>query len=160
MRTLPLLLILCACVFLVAPVAHAQFMTPDQANAQATPVDAPNNAPDMVCFGNNPRWSIQLEQGRARNLGINEPDSFFTGKFVWVPNEKIWTWQGQNANGNGQTVMVNIQKAACDDSVRKQQFPYKAQATLPAGDMVSGCCRKLKPGEAPVGPHGYEPPKQ
>lgn len=149
-------LIVCSAVTLAA---HAQYMTPGQAD-QATPVDIPNKAPDMVCFGEGPNWSVQLEQGRARNLGINQPDSFFTGKFVWVPDIKLWTWQGQNSNGNGQTLSVNVQKATCVDSQRKQEFPYKAQATLPAGDMVSGCCRKLKPGEAAVGPDGYIPPNK
>jgi uncharacterized membrane protein len=139
--------------------AAAQFTTPDQTK-RATPVDIPNKAPDMVCFGEGPNWSVQLEQGRARYLGINEPDYFFNGKFVWVPDMKIWTWQGQNSTGNGQTLSVNVSKATCIDKQRNQQFPYKAQATLPAGDMVSGCCRKLHGDEAAVGADGYIPPKQ
>lgn len=157
MRIYELLLLFC-CLLAIAVPATAQFMTPDQANAQATPVDIPNKAPDMVCFGEGPDWSIQLQQAQARNIGINEPDSFFVGKFVWVPDMKVWTWQGSNAKGNGQNLTVTISKAACVDNQRKQEFPYKAQATLPAGDMVNGCCRKLKPGEAAVGPKGYTPP--
>ena len=153
------------CFFLLAVLtsallASAQFTTPDQANQQAKPVDIPNKAPDLVCFGEGPDWSIQFVQGRARNIGINEPDSFFVGKFVWVPNEKIWEWAGNNANGNGGNLSATIQKATCVDTQRKQQFPYKAQVNLPAGDMVNGCCRKLKPGEAAVGSHGYTPPSQ
>ena len=96
-------------------------MTPGQADS-ATPVDIPNKAPDMVCFGEGPNWSVQLQQGRARNIGINEPDSFFTGKFVWVPNDNLWTWQGANSNGNGQSLAVNIQKKTCVDNQRKQEF--------------------------------------
>jgi uncharacterized membrane protein len=156
LRISALLLMLLAALALPAA---AQFTTPNQA-ARATPVDIPNQAPDMVCFGEGPNWSVQLEQGRARNLGINEPDYYFDGKFVWVPDMKVWTWQGQNATGNGQTLTVTISKATCVDKQRNQQFPYKAQATLPAGDMVSGCCRKLKGNEAAVGPEGYIPPQQ
>src|SRR6185369_14919417 len=109
MRMIVALLILCSAFTLPA---SAQFMTPGQSD-QATPVDIPNKAPDMVCFGEGPNWSVQLQQGRARNIGINEPDSFFTGKFVWVPNDNLWTWQGANANGNGQSLVVNIQKKTC-----------------------------------------------
>lgn len=140
--------------------AAAQFTTPQQADAQATPVDIPNKAPDMVCFGEGPDWSVQLEQARARNVGINEPDYFFDGKFIWVPAMKVWTWQGSNSTGNGQTLTVTISKATCVDQQRKQQFPFKAQATLPAGDMVNGCCRRLRGNEAAVGPEGYIPPSQ
>lgn len=157
LRISALLLVLLAAFALPA---SAQFLTQDQANAQAVPVDAPNKAPDMVCFGEGPNWSVQLEQGRARYVGINEPDFFFTGKFVWVPDMKLWTWQGQNATGNGQTLSINISKATCVDKQRNQEFPYKAQATLPAGDMVSGCCRKLTGNEAAVGPEGYIPPNK
>jgi len=155
MRTSALMLLLFAAFSLPAA---AQFTTPDQTK-RSTPVDIPNQAPDMVCFGEGPNWSIQLRQGEARNIGINEPDSYFTGKFVWVPDMKVWTWQGSNSKGNGQNLTVTISKGTCVDQ-RKQQFPYKANATLPAGDMVSGCCRKLKPGEAAVGPGGDIPPNQ
>src|SRR5581483_12053234 len=50
MRTPVALLILCAALALPA---CAQFTTPSQAD-QATPVDIPNQAPDMVCFGEGP----------------------------------------------------------------------------------------------------------
>jgi uncharacterized membrane protein len=139
--------------------AHAQFTTPQQAD-QATPVDIPTKAPDMVCFGEGPNWSIQLQQGRARRLGINQPDSFYTGKFVWVPNEGLWNWTGDNTNGQGDHLVVTITQKACVDNQRKETFPYNAQTMLPTGDIVFGCCRKLRPGEAAVGPEGVPPSKQ
>ncbi len=156
MRIPVAVLILCSALTLSA---HAQFTTPSQAD-QATPVDIPNKAPDMVCFGEGPNWSIQLQQGRARRLGINQPDSFYNGKFVWVPNENLWNWTGDNADGKGEHLIVTIQKKTCVDNQRKQQFPYNAQTMLPTGDIVFGCCRKLKPGEAAVGPEGVTPPNQ
>jgi hypothetical protein len=153
---IPALLILCCAVAL--PVS-AQFTTPQQAD-KATPVDIPKNAPDMVCFGEGPDWSLQLQQGRGRRLGINEPDSFYTGKFVWVPNVAVWNWTGVNTDGQGEHLVVTIKEKACVDNQRKQQFPYSAQTMLPAGDILLGCCRKLKPGEAAVGPDGYIPPNK
>jgi hypothetical protein len=58
-------------------------------------------------------------------------------------------------NGNF-ALSATIQKESCQDPVRNQTYPYSAQVNLPQGDMVTGCCRKLKPGEAPVGRHGLQ----
>jgi len=116
--------------------------------------------PDMVCFGYGPKWSIQFINGEARYLGINQPDQYFLGDFFWVPEDKAWEWHRANdlapMNGN-YGLSATIQKAACNDPVRKQTYPFSSQVNLPSGDMVSGCCRKLRPGEAPVGKHGLPP---
>ncbi len=119
MRIPVALLILCSALSLPA---WAQFTTPQQAD-QATPVDIPNKAPDMVCFGEGPNWSIQLQQGRGRRLGINQPDSFYNGKFVWVPAENLWNWTGENANGQGDHLVVTINK--------KSLCRQPAQAAVP-----------------------------
>ena len=111
----------------------------------------------MVCFGEGPKWSIQFVSWGARYLGINQPDQDFLGGFFWVPDQKVWVWQRKNGlapmNG-GYALSATIQKTSCTDPELKETFSYSAQVNLPQGDMVSGCCRKLKAGEAPVGPHG------
>lgn len=129
----------------------SQIIVPSQAAAP--------KAPDMVCFGNGPKWSIQFINGEARYLGVNQPDKTLLGDFYWVPQDKAWEWHRANglapANG-GFGLSATIQKQACTDSVRKQTYPYSAQVNLPQGDIVSGCCRKLQPGEAAVGRHGLQ----
>jgi len=113
--------------------------------------------PDMVCFGYWPNWSVEFVNGEARYVGVNEPDQYFDGEFYWVPEDQTWQWHQESAANSrkpGYGLTANIQKAACNDPVRKSSFPYSAQVYLPQGDMVSGCCRKLTPGEAPVGRHG------
>jgi uncharacterized membrane protein len=116
--------------------------------------------PDMVCFGYGPKWSVQFTNGEARYLGINQPDQAFLGDFYWVSEEQSWEWHRANGlapmNGNF-GLSASIQKESCQDPVRHETFPYTGQINLPQGDMVSGCCRKLKPGEAPVGKHGLQP---
>jgi len=120
---------------------------------------APNQqvAPDMVCFGYYPNWSVQFVNGEARYLGDNEPNRTFLGDFYWVPEDNAWDWHRANglapANG-GYALSASIEKTTCHDSVLKTTFPYSAEVNLPQGTIVSGCCRKLKPGEAPVGRHG------
>ena len=127
-----------------------------QASTQASVSPKP---PDMVCFGYGPKWSVQFINGEARYLGINQPDQTFLGDFYWVPEDKAWEWHRANGlapmNG-GYDLSATIQKAACADPVRKQTYPYSSQVNLPQGDMVSGCCRKLRAGEAPVGKHGLQ----
>jgi uncharacterized membrane protein len=156
---------------LAAVAAEAQASNPAQTQApqaHASPkVENPRvpnqpKAPDMVCFGYYPSWSIQFVNGEARYLGDNEPDQSFLGNFFWVPDEKAWDWHRANglapANG-GYGLSASIDTTACHDDVLKTTFPYSALVNLPQGDIVSGCCRKLKPGEALVGKHGV-PPQQ
>ena len=115
------------------------------------------NPPDMVCFGYYPNWSLQFANGEARYVGYNEPDRYFDGAFYWVAEESAWEWHRQDgllpANGS-YGLSATIEKTACQDPVKKTTTPYSAEVYLPEGDMVSGCCRKLKPGEAVIGPHG------
>ena len=60
------------------------------------------------------------------------------------------------ATGSGGGLTATITKGKCIDKTQPdtKEFPYQGQVYLPEGDTVNGCCRKLKPGEAPVGPHG------
>ena len=113
--------------------------------------------PDMVCFGYGPNWSIQFVNGAAQYLGINQPNQVLLGDFYYVPEDRSWEWHRASGlapmNGNFD-LSASIQKESCKDPVRKMTFPYSAQVNLPQGDMVSGCCRKLRPGEAAVGKHG------
>jgi|HubBroStandDraft_6_1064221.scaffolds.fasta_scaffold23864_2 uncharacterized membrane protein len=117
------------------------------------------NPPDIVCFGYGPKWSVQFTDGAARYLGVNQPNQDFLGDFYWVEMEKAWEWHRANGlepmNGNF-GLSATIQKESCKDPVRKETYPYSGQINLPQGDMVSGCCRKLKPGEAAIGKHGLQ----
>ena len=136
----------------------AQTTTNPLAPAPANPANQtpPPKPPDMVCWGSGPNWSIQFVSWGARYLGINQPDQDFLGGFFWVPEDKVWAWHRTNglAPISGFGLSAVIKKASCTDPVRKETFPYSAQVNLPQGDMVSGCCRKLRAGEAPVGPNG------
>jgi len=132
-------------------VPPSQIIVPGQTKA--------SKPPDMVCFGYGPKWSIQFVNGMARYLGINQPDQTLLGDFYWVPQDNAWEWHRANnlapMNGN-YGLSATVQKQACTDPVRKATYPYSAQVNLPQGDIVSGCCRKLRPGEAAIGPHGLQ----
>ena len=113
----------------------------------------------MVCFGYGPKWSVQFTDGAARYLGVNQPDKDFLGTFYWDSEMKVWNWHRENGlepmNG-GYALSATIQKQTCNDRNRGETYPYSSQVNLPTGDMVSGCCRRLKPGEAVIGKHGLQ----
>lgn len=123
---------------------------------QAHKPQIPPKPPDMVCFGNDPSWSIQFVAGGARYVGMSESDRSWVGDFFWVPSLNTWAWHPTDPQAASRLTAF-MHKAACVDPVRNEHFPWTAEVNLPEGDMVGGCCRKLKPGEAVVGPKGYVP---
>jgi uncharacterized membrane protein len=153
-RGIAILLLLSASLLAIAQQPTENPLAPPP--AAPTSQTPPPKPPDMVCWGTGPNWSIQFVSWGARYLGINQPDQDFLGGFFWVPEDKTWAWHRTDglAPVNGYGLSAVIKKASCTDPVRKESFPYSAQVNLPTGDMVNGCCRKLKAGEAPVGPHG------
>ncbi len=149
-------------IALLLIIAVQQGWTQSQANptvpAAASTVPAtPPKPPDMVCFGNGPDWSIQFTAGAAYAVGIGQSNAVWLGDFFYVPNLKVWAWHPTDPHAAGK-ISAFIHKAACIDPARHERFFYNAEVNLPEGDMVGGCCRKLKPGEAVVGPKGYVPP--
>ncbi len=153
-RSIAVLLLLPAAV---VPAA-TQTSTRPTTQGAATPANqaAAPKTPDMVCWGNDPSWSIQFASWGARYVGINQPDQDFPGSFHWMPEDKDWVWQRAASLPpvSGYSLSAVIKEASCMDPVRKEKYPYSAQVSLLQGDTVSGCCRKLKAEDAPVGPQG------
>jgi uncharacterized membrane protein len=149
----------CAAILLLssAPLAAAAQTAP---NSVGRIKEVPMKMPDVVCWGGGPSWSIQFGSWGARYVGVNQPDKNFSGHFYWAPEDKAWVWQ-QRSSGLAPMGRPNlsavIKGAACVDPIDNKTYRYSAQVNLPEGTSVSGCCRKLKPGDAPIGPHGVPP---
>lgn len=122
---------------------------------------AKSNLPaDMVCWGSGPAWSIQFGSWGARYLGVNTTDQDFSGDFFWAPEDKTWVWQQRTldlAPKGRPNLSAVVTESACTDPVDRKTYRYSAQVKLPQGDAVTGCCRRLKPGDAPIGPRGVPP---
>lgn len=155
--------LICIIAVLLLPAAlastAAQTTTSPTIPAHTANQTTPPKPPDMVCWGRGPDWSVQFASWGARYLGINEPDRDFRGHFFWAPDEKAWVWQRTNDNlpVSGPYLSAVVKETSCTDPVHKKTFPYSAQVSLPQGDTVSGCCRRLKAGEAPIGSQGVSP---
>jgi uncharacterized membrane protein len=78
---------------MVSTVAQTATNPVAQAPAKPAKQTAPPKPPDIVCWGNNPRWSIQFTSWGARYVGINQPDQDFLGRFIWAPEDDVWVWQ-------------------------------------------------------------------
>lgn len=152
------ILVRCVTILLLSAAlvsAVAQTTTNPTPQAPANPA-APTRVPEMVCWGNGPHWSIQFASWGARYLGISQPDQTFRGHLYSAPEDKAWVWQRTSGvdPSSGPALSAVIKETSCTDTVQKKIYPYSAQVSLPQGDTVSGCCRKLKAGEAPIGPQG------
>ncbi len=120
--------------------------TPTRKSAKKVVAEAP---PYMDCFGEVPKWSIQFVSWGARYLGgVNQPDQDFPGGFFWLADQKTWLWQMSSGNA----LSAKIRKADCTEAGEKPTLPYAATVYLPNGDILGGCCRKLKAGEGPASP--------
>lgn len=171
MRRISVVVVLLLCLAVIPAFSQDAKPSPASTSQKATP-PPPNspriehpyapkeaNAPDMVCFGYYPRWSVQFVSGEARYVGYNEPDRYFDGEFSWVADENAWEWRSPaNPRPDGNYgLSATIEKTSCQDPIQKTTVPYSAEVYMPEGTMVSGCCRKLKPGEAVIGKRGAPP---
>ena len=145
-RCIAILFVAAAVISVDAQDTDTYEQAPARRSAKKVATDMP---PYMVCSGEEPKWSIQFVSWGAHFLGgANQPDQDFLGGFFWLSDEKVWVWQ--MASGNA--LSAKIRKASCTEAGASQTYPYAALVYLPQGDILGGCCRKLKPGEAPVSP--------
>jgi uncharacterized membrane protein len=90
---------------------------------------------------------------------MSQPDQTFRGHFYWASEDKVWVWQLTSGVDpiSRHALSAVIKETSCTDAIQKSVYPYSAQVSLPQGDTVSGCCRKLKAGEASIGTQGVPP---
>ncbi len=122
----------------------------EQAQARRPAKKATTQVPPyMACFGDGPKWNIQFISWGARYVGgANQPDQDLLGGFFWLADEKAWVWQMNSGN----ILSAKIRKAECTEPGEKPTLPYAATVYLPNGDILGGCCRKLRAGEGPASP--------
>ncbi len=146
--------ILVRCVAILFVVAAAIWVDAQDTDTYEQPparksAAKPDVPPYMLCFGEGPKWSVEFVSWGVRYQGAaDRPDQDFLGGFFWEADEKVWAWQ--MASGNA--LSAKIRKASCTEAGSGQTYPYAAVVYLPQGDILGGCCRKLKPGEAPASP--------
>jgi uncharacterized membrane protein len=106
----------------------------------------------FACRGNEPGWSLVIDHQQATlRLADAEPaERGLTGKFSISGEGRtpIMTWKGKAAGERGALTAVIVEQA-CEDSMSDGEgqtaFAFQAQATLPDGRKVRGCCNAALP---------------
>ena len=101
----------------------------------------PTGAQTLVCFGNEPSWSIRLNTpDRAQLTTPNGTAREFRGRETRndVIREKVW--RGRAGSDSGDLVLF-LREAPCSDGMSDNMHPMYARASLPDGSFLVGCCR-------------------
>jgi uncharacterized membrane protein len=97
--------------------------------------------PPLVCYGNEPSWSLELSDTTARFKTLGEGESDFIGGASVIAPLKAQAWRGRPASGPGGDLVAFLAEGACSDGMSDLKRPYSARVSLPDGRFFAGCCR-------------------
>jgi len=96
----------------------------------------------LICFGNEPSWSVDLTQrGVARFSMPDQGSAEFWGDFTRIEPLHEAVWRGRPAQGSGADLVVFLRDGDCSDGMSDTVYPVSARASLPGGRFLVGCCR-------------------
>ena len=102
-----------------------------------TPVEARK----LVCFGNEPSWSVRFDGPGQARVGLpNVPPADYLGRETRNEPLKESVWRG-NAQGTSGDLVLLLRDAPCSDGMSDATHPVIARASLPDGSFLAGCCR-------------------
>jgi heat shock protein HslJ len=98
--------------------------------------------PWLLCFGNEPSWSLQFsEGGRARLMLPDTKPAGYLGRETRLEPLKERAWRGKPASGKGGVVVAFLRESACSDGMSDTNHAMTARVSLPDGRLLAGCCR-------------------
>jgi heat shock protein HslJ len=96
----------------------------------------------LLCFGNEPFWSLDLTQpGVGRFATPDTSSAEYRGGAVrqeWL-GESLW--RGKPAAGDAGELVAFLRDGACSDGMSDTVHPVSARVSLPDGVFLAGCCR-------------------
>lgn len=96
----------------------------------------------VVCFGNEPSWSVVLEgPSTARLVLPDRPPADFVGAEARLDPIHERVWRGAVAAGGGADLVVFLRDGDCSDGMSDTTHPVVARVSLPDGRFLAGCCR-------------------
>jgi uncharacterized membrane protein len=106
------------------------------------PVAAIAGGPQLICFGNEPSWSLQFsERGRAQLMLPERKPLDYRGRETRLDALKERAWRGQPASGKGGELVAFLRESACSDGMSDTQHPVMVRVSLPDARLLAGCCR-------------------
>jgi uncharacterized membrane protein len=97
--------------------------------------------PPLVCYGNEPSWSLELSEAAARLKVPGEEEVEFAGASTAIAALKVQAWRGRLPGGRPGDLVAFLTEAACTDGMSDVKRPYSARVSLPDGRLFAGCCR-------------------
>jgi len=98
--------------------------------------------PQLVCFGNEPSWSLEFgEPGTARLALPERAPLEYRGGETRLEPLKERAWRGKPANGRSGDLVAFLRESACSDGMSDTKHPVTARVSLPGGRFLAGCCR-------------------
>jgi heat shock protein HslJ len=109
--------------------------------------------PSLICFGNEPSWSLDLvDRGTARLAIPDTSPVEYHGSETRIGPIKESVWRGKPVAGEGGELVAFLRESACSDGMSDHEHPVTARVSLADGRFLSGCCRVAKAtAEPPVG---------
>lgn len=109
--------------------------------------------PPLICFGNEPSWSLEfVEPGAARLAFPGERPTEYRGSETRVDVLRERAWRGKLASGVGGDLVAFLRESACSDTMSDTRHPLTARVSLPDGRFLAGCCRVPESPPATPGP--------
>ena len=98
--------------------------------------------PRLVCFGNEPSWSLRFDGGGRATLAFPDGKPVeYRGRETRLDFLKERAWRG-TPSGDGKAVVVAfLREANCSDTMSDTAHPLSARVSLPDGRLLAGCCR-------------------
>lgn len=101
---------------------------------------SPAAAQPLICFGNEPFWSVTFTAAdRARFETPDVAPSEYQGKETRNEPLRERLWRGRADTGGD--LVVFLREAACSDGMSDTTHPFTARVSTPGGAFLVGCCR-------------------
>ena len=98
--------------------------------------------PRLVCFGNEPSWSLRFDGGGRATLAFPDGKPVeYRGRETRLDFLKERAWRGTPAGDAKAVVVAFLRESACSDTMSDTAHPLSARVSLPDGRLLAGCCR-------------------
>ena len=98
--------------------------------------------PQLICFGNEPSWSLQFSEGGQAQLMLpDQKPTEYRGRETRLESLKEQAWRGKPATGKRGVAVAFLRESACSDGMSDTKHPVTARVSLPDGRLLAGCCR-------------------
>jgi uncharacterized membrane protein len=107
---------------------------------------SPAAAEPLTCRGNEPFWSLTIEDGSAAYTALGEDPATLAGDIKGLDFLGVRVWRGRGEDDVRDWVAV-IETRSCADTMADQTFPLQGLVSRPDGRLLAGCCGAPRPSQ-------------